>query len=120
MNYQQNKLFGATVPLLGKQELVRFQRESPRSSPVFTSKAETGVEQKAFFFQVSNMFTPVQFGMKYETQDLCFIIDFKARVCVNNLCVRLTYGREEWTSVDEQRPCSIERASRRLVSYSAL
>ena len=109
-----------TVGCLDFNCIFHFRLKASGISPVSTSKAETGVEQKAFFFQVSNMFTPVQFGMKYETQDLCFIIDFKARVCVNNLCVRLTYGREAWTSVDEQRPCSIERASRRLVSYSAL
>ena len=35
MNYQQNKLFGATVPLLGEQEPARFQQESPRNTPVF-------------------------------------------------------------------------------------
>ena len=57
-----------------------FHFKASGIAPVSTSKGETGVEQKAFFFQVSNMFTPVQFGVNYETEELCFIIDFKALV----------------------------------------
>ena len=65
--------------------------------------------RKHFCFQVSNMFTLAQFGVKYETQKLCFIIDFKARVWVNNLCIGLLTaakrGLGRRTQTLQQRAC---------------